>query len=124
MKLILVAGFAFGSVSGLLAQAQPRYAPITLAIASAGKSTTTPDQVVTLVIDRSVLTYESAPITYENVVTFVDTLLATNKAGNLCVYVREGTKFGEVMTALDLLRQTSAKAIGISPTELRVGREI
>jgi biopolymer transport protein ExbD len=124
MKLILVAVLAFGSVSGLLAQTSPHYAPVTLAVPSSGRPTTTPDQVVTLVIDHALVTYESNPVPYENVITFVDTLLANNKAANLLVYVRAGTKYGEAMTALDLLRQTRAKAIGISPTELPVGREI
>jgi biopolymer transport protein ExbD len=124
MKLILVAVLAFGSVSGLLAQEQPRYAPLTLAVASSGKPTASPDQVVTLVVDRGLITYESTPISYENVITYVDTLLVNNKAANVLVYVRAGTKYGEAMKALDLLRQTNAKAIGINPVELSFGREI
>lgn len=55
-------------------------------------------------------------------VEYVNTLLKTKDVSYIGVYTREGVKYGDVVRAVDVLRKTNAKNIGISMTELPAGR--
>jgi hypothetical protein len=53
----------------------------------------------------------------------VNKLLSVRDVSYIGVYTREGTKYGDVVRALDILRSTKAKNISLSMVELPLGRE-
>ncbi len=123
-KLLLVAAFVIGFSSSLRADEPREYAQVTLTGASDGKRPTTPrDQLVILVVDGDVITHDASPIPTADVVPLVNALLKEKKISLIGVYVREGTKYGDVVRAVDILRQTTAKNIGVSMHMIPPGRE-
>lgn len=123
-NIIPVALLSIGLSSVLFAAPPKSYAPISFGASSSGTSTISPDDVVKLVIESDGISYESARIPEASIVSFVNALLDEKAVSYVGVYVREGAKFGATMHHLDLLRLTKAKNIGVSPSELPVGREI
>jgi hypothetical protein len=59
----------------------------------------------------------------DGLVEYVNNVLKVKGVSYLAVYVREGVKYGDVMKAIDALRKTTAKDIGVSTVELANGRE-
>ena len=74
-------------------------------------------------VEGPTLYSETKPIPDSQVVDFVNGLLRARKVSYIGVYAREGTKYGEVIRAVDTLRRTEAKNIGVSMSELPFGRE-
>jgi hypothetical protein len=52
----------------------------------------------------------------------LDERLKTKALGVICLYVREGSTFGDVVHAVDLLRETSAKTVAVSHVEIPYGK--
>ena len=82
------------------------------------------ESLVLLVIEGPTLSHEAKTIPDAGVVDYVNNLLRLKNASYLGVYAREGVKYGEVVKALDVLRKTNAKDIGVSMSELPAGREL
>ena len=54
---------------------------------------------------------------------YVNETLKSKNASFLGIHIRQGIKFGDVVKALDELRKTDAKSIGVSMVELAPGKE-
>ena len=80
------------------------------------------DQFVTLVIDGPVLMYESTPIPNDEVVAYVNKLLQMKGVAYIGLYIRDGTTYGDVIRAVDTLRKTNTKSIGVSVTPTPMSR--
>ena len=78
---------------------------------------------VLLVLEAGTLFWDKKPIPAEDVVSYVNGLLKQNKVSNIGVYVREGAKYGDVVRAVDLLKRTDAREIGVSSSEIPYGKE-
>lgn len=120
---LLIVVFAFGLCADLLAVEQQEYPRISLCGPGGGKNPVSRDEFITLVIEGPTLSYEANPIPATEVVEYVNKLLDVKNVSYIGVYTREGTKYGDVVRALDTLRGTKAKNIGLSMTELPVGRQ-
>lgn len=118
---LLLGVLAVGLASPLFARSEQDRPQVTLCPPSNGKHPMPRDQFVTLVIEGAALFYDGKPIPHENTVEFVNELLKTNGVSYIGVYAREGTKFGDLVNAIDLLRETTAKNIGVSTLEMPTG---
>jgi biopolymer transport protein ExbD len=119
---ILMALLAIGLCSDGLAQANDEFPRIGLVGKGAGNTPVNRDQFIILVVEGPYLSYEKNQIPDGGVVEYVNTLLKTKDVSYIGVYTREGVKYGDVVRAVDVLRKTNAKNIGISMTELPAGR--
>jgi len=120
---MLIALFALGLCADVLAQEKQEFPRISLCGPGGGKNPVNPDEFIILVIEGPNLFYDTNPIPGADAVGFVNKLLKTKGVSYIGVYTREGTKFGQVVQALDVLRKTDAKNIGVSMTELPMGRD-
>ncbi|HVU18680.1 MAG TPA: hypothetical protein VHD32_17380 [Candidatus Didemnitutus sp.] len=121
---VLLAVLAFGLGASLRAAGKTEYARISLAPPSSNPRDIPKDQFITLVVEGAYISYAGQPIPENDVVPYVNDLLKTKHLSTLGVYAREGAKFGDVVHAMDLLRQTEAMDVGISSVTLPFGREI
>ncbi|HEY4249311.1 MAG TPA: hypothetical protein VGM64_20985 [Lacunisphaera sp.] len=123
MKIrILMALLAVGLCSDGLAQANGEFPQVGLVGKGAGHTPVNPDQFVILVVEGPYLSYEKNQIPEGGVVEYVNALLKAKNVSYIGIYTREGVKYGDVVRAVDELRKTNAKNIGISMTELPAGR--
>jgi hypothetical protein len=81
------------------------------------------DQFIMLVVEGPYISYEKNPIPENGVVAYVNNLLKMRNVSSLAVYGREGAKYGDIVKAIDVLRKTDAKDIGVSMVEVPAGRE-
>ena len=123
-RLILMTVLAVGLCADGLAAAKTEYAQISLCAPGSSKNPVPKNEVLVLVIEGPMLSYDAKPIPAAGVVETVNDLLKINPASYIGVYTREGIKYGDVVRALDVLRQTTAKNIGVSMSELPAGREL
>lgn len=127
MKLMtvrsLIAVVAIGLGADGLAAEKTDLARVSFSFPSQAKHTIGPDEVIYLVVEGASLSYEATPIPESDVVTYVNKLLDIKKVAYIGVYSREGTKYGDVVKAIDLLRGTNAKNISVSMKELPAGRQ-
>ena len=119
LPLLLVA-ICLGSI--LYADGGGDYARISFVGPNKGKAPSR-EQFVMLVIEGPYITYEKDRIPDASLVEYVNSALKVKGASYLAVYVSEGIKFGDVVRAIDTLRKTDAKDIGVSTVELAVGRQ-
>lgn len=98
------------------------YANIVLCPPGVSKNPMPKDKFITLVIDGPVIFYDTTPISDSDVLSYVNTLLETKRVSYIGVYIRQGTKYGDVVRGLDMLRKTTAKDVGLSMTELAPGQ--
>ena len=126
MKLMtvrsLIAVVAIGLGADGLAAEKTDLPRVSFSGPSQGKNTIGKDEVIFLVVEGASLSYEATPIPDADVVTYVNKLLDMKKIAYIGVYSREGTKYGDVIRAIDTLRGTNAKSITVSMTELPAGR--
>ena len=120
-RLLLIL-LALGLGTGGLAQADSELPHLALVGQSGSKSPIDRDKLVFLVVEGPFLSYEKNPIPEGGVVEYVNTLLKNKNVSYVGVYGREGVKYGDVVRALDVLRKTNAKDIGVSMVELPAGR--
>jgi len=78
---------------------------------------------VLLVLEEGALYWDKKPIPNAEVISYVNGLLKAKKVSIVGVYAREGSKFGDVVRAVDLLRGTNAEHIGVSISEIPYDRE-
>jgi len=120
---ILSAVLAIGLCADLLAEDRREYPQVALCVPGGSKNPAKKDEYVVLVVEGSYLSYEKSPIQYPEVITYVNQLLSDKKVSYIGLCAREGTKFKDLIRAVDLLRETNATNIGISVKELPLGRE-
>ena len=116
----------FIAVTGIAARAQGSGEFASVSVTYPGKPTghtLTKDEFVSLVVDGPTICHEGSAIPMEQVVSLVNGLLAEKKATYVGIYVRVGSKYGDVMRAVDLLRKTNARNIGVSSLEISGNRE-
>ena len=119
--LFVLAAVCVGSV--VHADGGSDYARISFVGPGKGTVVVDRDQFVVLVVEGPYISCEKSRIPDEGLVDYVNTVLKTKGASYLAVYAREGVKYGEVVKAIDALRKTDAKDIGVSTVELAAGRE-
>jgi len=120
---VLIAVFAVGLCANLRAEEKREYPRISLAGNGGSPSPINRDELIMLVVDGAVLSYDKNPIAEAEAVEYINKLLEVKNVSYIGVYTREGTKYGDVVRALDLLRGTKAKNIALSMKELPLGRE-
>jgi biopolymer transport protein ExbD len=120
---LLMAVFAAGLGTGVLAADKSELARVAMCGPNKSVNPPGPEKYVMLVIEGPTLSYDANPIPAADVVDYVNQLLATKNVSEIGVYAREGTTYGDVVRAIDTLRATNAKNIGISMKELAFGRE-
>ena len=119
----LVAVFAIGLCTDLLAEEKQEFPQVSFSWPGANKNPTPINQYIILVIEGPTLSYEANPIASGSVVEYVNKLLEVKKVSYIAVYTREGTKYGDVVNAIDVLRGTKAKNIGLSTKEIPPGHQ-
>lgn len=120
---IVMAVFAIGLCAGALAAENPEFPQISICGPGGSKNPSNPDDFIVLVVEGPTLSYDKNPIPSAGLVEYVNKLLEVKKVSYIGVYTREGIKYGDVVQALDTLRGTKAKYIGLSLKELAIGRE-
>jgi biopolymer transport protein ExbD len=120
---ILLAVLAVGLGSALFADESRTYAAVSLCGPGGGTNPIKRSEYIVLVVEGPNLFFETTPVPSGHVVEYVNNLLTAKNVSYIGVYAREGTKYGEVINAIDQLRATNAKNIGVSMTELPFGRE-
>lgn len=120
---LLVLLVVFCAASFVRAEGNSDYARISFIGAGKGKTAPDRDAFVILVVEGPYITYEKNRVPADGLVEYVNNVLKLKGVSYLAVYVREGVKYGDVMKAVDTLRKTTAKDIGVSTVELANGRE-
>lgn len=123
MKTILLSTILFLGVSSALAASSADHPPIAFVVPGASTTPVDRSQFLFLVVEAGFISHEGQPITAEAITDYVNNALKAQGATKLAVHIRQGIKFGDVVQALDLLRKTEAKSIGVSMVELAPGRE-
>lgn len=121
---LLVAFFALGLCANSQAGTRLDYPPISFVGASSKKTTVNPNDYVILVVEGAFMSHERSPIQSDELIGHINGLLKAKGASYIGVHIREGAKYGDVVRALDVLRQTDTKSIGVSLAELPVGRDL
>ncbi len=124
MKKRTLFAFLFASCcSLLLAQDNRDHAQVSLTYPGKLPPPIGSNQIVVVVVDGPLISYEKSPIPSDQVVPLLNGILKEKNVSAIGVYVRAGSKYGEVVRAVDVLRQTQAKSIGVSVMELPPGRD-
>ena len=119
---ILLAVLAIGLCSNLLAEEKHEYPRVSL-MGQGGGPKPSRDEYVILVVDGDNLVFEKNPVPNTAVVAYVNELLKTRKVSFIALCAREGTRFKDIVRAVDVLRGTNATNIGISMNEVAAGRD-
>ena len=117
-----MAVFAIGLFGDVLAVEKQDHAQIYLCGPATGHVLPGPSEFIILVVEGPTISYDTNTIPNADVVEYVNKLLEIKNVSYIGIYTREGTKYGDVVRALDVLRDTKAKSIGISMKELAIGR--
>jgi biopolymer transport protein ExbD len=120
---ILIAVVAIGLCVDGLAVEKSDYPRISFSWPGQAKNPLPRDEVIFMVVEGSSLSYDGNPIPSADVVHYVNKLLDVKKVSYIGIYSREGTKYGDVVKAIDALRGTTAKNISVSMVELAAGRQ-
>jgi biopolymer transport protein ExbD len=123
-KYIILPLLVLAVGANAFADGRKDYPPIALVVPGGSGSSTSPDQVIFLVIEGPFVSHEKRPVPSDEVIAYVDTALRAQGASYVGVHIREGVRYGDVVRALDALRLTSAKSISVSLAELPIGRDI
>lgn len=125
MKSILrLAVLALGLASLSLTAGAADYPPVSFVIpggVSVSPEKTPPLQVI---VEADGLLLENHPIPNAELVASINSALKAQGAVTIAVHIRQGIKFGDVVRAIDELRKTDAKAIGVSTVELAPGQTL
>jgi biopolymer transport protein ExbD len=120
---ILLAVVAIGLGADGLAAEKTDHPRVSFSLPSQNPNPTPREQVVFLVVEGATLSHDTSPILDADVVNYVNKLLEIKNASYIGIYSREGTKYGDVIKAIDALRGTNAKNISVSMVELARGRQ-
>jgi biopolymer transport protein ExbD len=107
-----------------LATGTADHPPIAFVVPGASSTPIDRSQFLFLVVEAGFISHEGQPIAAEAVTDYINNALKAQGATKLAVHIRQGIKYGEVVQALDLLRKTEAKSIGVSMVELATGRDL
>lgn len=128
MKLMIRKVFmvvaAIGLCADVLAEVKRDFANVSMCSPGPSKNPVSRDELVLLVVEGPQLSSDSTPIPELEVIERVNAMLRAKNASYIGVYTREGVKYGDVIRAIDMLRRTDAKNIGVSMAELPQGREL
>lgn len=122
-KSILPVILALGISAQALAASNADYPPISFVGPGKAGSSVDKTQFLVLVVEQGFISHNSTPIPQGGVVSYINSALKVQGASFLGVHIRQGIKFGDVIKALDELRKTEAKSIGVSMVELAPGKE-
>jgi biopolymer transport protein ExbD len=120
---LLMAVLALGLYADVLAENKPEYPRVSLIGPGGNKNPTSRDEFILLVVEGAKISYETNSIPSAEVVEYVNNLLKERKVSYIAVYPREGIKYGDLVRAIDTLRKTTARSIGVSMLEIPVGRD-
>jgi biopolymer transport protein ExbD len=120
LPLLLV---ALGFSAEAFAASKVSYAPISFVVPGTSSVPVDTSQFLILVVERGFLSHNGSPIPDGGVVSYVNRALKEQGATSVGVHIRQDIRFGEVVQALDELRKTDAKSIGVSMAELAPGKE-
>ena len=118
-----MAAFALGFCVDVLAESKSTRAQISISGTGGVTSPIPRDELVLLVIDGPNVSFDGKAIPAGDVVNYVNKLLETKKSSVIGVYAREGARYGDVVSALDTLRDTTARNVSLSTTVLPYGKE-
>jgi hypothetical protein len=122
-RMLSVAAIAIGLCADVFATEKSDYPQIIFSgPGSGGSYTKTRDELISVVVEGTALLHDGQPIPSGDVETYVNKLLEVRGVSAIGVYAREGTKYGDVLRAIDALRGTKAKVIGVSMVEIAPGR--
>lgn len=121
-KRILLALIALSFCSSAIASDQNDYPRVAFHGPGGGGAPVDRDQYVMLVLEGPAISHDSTIVPDANVVALVNSLLESKGVSNVAVFVREGTKYGDVIRGVDILRGTKAKNIGVGMKELPHGK--
>lgn len=121
---IVMVLLALGLCTGGYASGNTDLARISFVKPGVGVRSNEPSPHVKLVVEGAFVSHDKTPLPAEVLIEHVDKLLKANNASSLAIYVREGTKYGDVVRALDTLRKTAAKDIGVSTVEIPTGVDV
>lgn len=121
-KHILVALIALCSCCASLANSPDEHPRVAFCGPGGGGTPIDKDKYVMLVLEGPAFSHDSTIIPDSEVVTVVNSLLESKGVSYVAVYVREGTKYGDLVRGIDILRGTNAKNIGVGMKELPHGR--
>lgn len=125
MKTAFLVGLiSLGICASSFASTRVDYPQISFVGPSSGKQTVDRNDFVILVVEGAFLTHERSPIQSEALVGHINGLLKAKGARYLGVHIREGSRYGDVVRALDTLRLTETKSINVSLVELPIGRDL
>lgn len=120
----LLAVVVAGLSADVLAEEKSEYPRVSLVGPGSGKNPVSRDQFILLVVEGPFISYEANPIPSEGAVDYINNLLKAKGVSYIGVHSREGVKYGDVVRAIDVLRKTNAKDIGVSMIELPAGRQL
>lgn len=123
-KLLLLATLAVGLGASSLMAAEGNFARISFVAPGPGNSTVDPSQFVTVIVEGPYITHDKTPLLAEGEVEYLDKMLKNQGASYIAVHIRQGVKYGDVIRALDTLRRTTAKNIGVSMIEVPASKDI
>ena len=121
-KLTLLMIIAVGFAAGSLVAEPTDYARISFIGPGTGKSEIPKNELIVLVLEGAFFTHDQTPIPTDGLVDYINQTLNAQGASYLAVHVRDGVKYGDVVSSLDQLRKTAAKNIGVSMIALPAGR--
>lgn len=121
-KSILIALLVLCSCSAALADERSDYPRIAFCGPGGSGTPIEKDQYILLVLEGPVFSHDATMIPDNEIVPLVNSLLEAKGVSYVAVHVREGTKYGELVRGIDILRGTKAKNIGFGMKELPKGR--
>lgn len=121
---ILILVLVIGLGARLQASESPEYPHIALVGPGGGRNPINANEYITIVVEGPYLSCEGTQIPDATAVDYINKLLKTKGVTYIGVYPREGIKYGDLVRAIDILRRTEAKNVGVSMLELKIGREI
>lgn len=120
LSVVLVSGI----LSPLLAASAGDYPPVSFVVPGGSNTTIDKSKYLVLVVEPGFISHENQPIAADAVAAYINTTLKDRGATMLAVHIRQGITFGDVVQALELMRKTEAKSIGVSMIELPTGKEL
>lgn len=121
-KQILVALIALCSCCASIAADQSEHPRVAFVGPGGSGTPIDKDKYVMLVLEGPAFSHDGTMISDAEIVHLVNSLLETKGVSYVAVFVREGTKYGDLVRGLDILRGTNAKNIGVGMKELPQGR--
>lgn len=121
-KRILVALLALCACCASIAKDQNDHPRVAFCGPGGNSTPVDKDKYVMIVLEGTAFSHDANVVSEAEIVPLVNSLLEAKGVSYVAVYVREGTKYGDVVHGIDVLRGTNAKNIGVGMKELPHGR--